>query len=494
MKHARTTFRPGILAAAIVWAIATPSAEAATIAVDSSDDSAASAACNLRKALASVNAAAAASGCAARTTGSFGSNDTITFSGLADSVVTLTQGQLTITQPVTIEGHNLTIDANHVSMAIYVQYAGLTLNDALVRNGNSASLAGGITVIGGTMQLNRVEMANNTGGSGGAIEAFSSIFGQGVVLNDSLVHDNHGYSGGAIFGQNSKLAMTGTSVYGNTAQNAGGAVAVDGGSLAVTNCVITGNSAPTGGAIADSGSVQITGSVLSGNTATTIGGAFTFGSSSGTLTISASTLSGNSAAKGGAIGTSVGGTVTITNSTVAGNTASGNGGALYGHKYPHVALTNATISGNTASNGGAFFFTADGNYGTTALAFSNSIVSANTAGAGKDIGGTFPPPSGSNNLFGSALNTPPLNDAGNHNLFTDTPGLGPLQDNGGPTDTLAVLTGSPAINTGSNTAAAALTTDQRGACCVRVAGATVDIGAFEYLGDRIFAADFEPGT
>ncbi|HSC13054.1 MAG TPA: choice-of-anchor Q domain-containing protein, partial [Rhodanobacteraceae bacterium] len=80
------------------------------------------------------------------------------------------------------------------------------------------------------------------------------------------------------------------------------------------------------------------------------------------------------------------------------------------------------------------------------------------------------------------------------NLFTDTPGLGPLQDNGGPTDTLAVLAGSPAINTGSNTAAAALTTDQRGACCVRVAGATVDIGAFEYLGDRIFAANFEPGT
>lgn len=494
MKHADTTFQQRVLVAAIAFAIGAPAVEAATIAVDSSDDSAASTACNLRKALASVNAAAAAAGCASQTTGSFGSNDTVTFVNLVDSVVTLTQGQLMITLPVTIEGHNLTIDANHASSAIYVQNAGLTLNDALVRNGNDAYLAGGINVIGGAMQLNRVEMSNNQGGSGGAIEAFSAVFGQGVVLNDSSVHDNHADSGGAIFGQNSKLGLSGTTVYGNTAQNTAGAVAVDGGSLVVTNSAIIGNSAPTGGAIANSGVVQITGSVLADNVASTIGGAVAFGSSSGSLTIVESTLSGNSSANGGAIGTSVGGTVVMTNSTLAGNTASGKGGAFYGHKYPHLTLTNATVSGNTAGNGGGFYFTGDGSYGTTSIAFSNTIASANTAAAGKDIGGTFPPPSGSNNLFGSALNTPPLSDSGNHNLFSDAPGLGPLQDNGGPTDTRALLDGSPAINAGSNTAAAALTTDQRGPGFVRVAGAVVDIGAFEYLGDRIFAADFEPGT
>lgn len=494
MKHAGTAFQQRTLIAAITFAIGAPPAQAATIAVDSSDDSAVSTACNLRKALASVNAAAAASGCAVRTTGSFGSNDTVSFANLADSVVTLTQGQLTITLPVTIDGHNLTIDANHASSAIYVQNAGLTLNDALVRNGNDPNLAGGINVISGTLQLNRVEMSGNQGGSGGAIEAVSATFGQGVVLNDSSVHDNHGYSGGAIFGQNSKLGMSGTTVYGNTAQNTGGAVAVDGGSLVVTNSVITSNSAGSGGAIANSGDVQIKGSALTGNGATTQGGAFTFSSSSATLTIVESTLSGNSAADGGAISASLGGTFVMTNSTLTGNTASSKGGAFYAHKYPQMTLTNVTVSGNAASNGGGFFFTtAVGSHGMTSLAFSNTIVSANTAAAGKDIGGNFPPPSGSNNLFGNALNTPPLNDSGNHNLFTDAPGLGPLQDNGGPTDTLALLAGSPAIDGGSNGAAAVLTTDQRGTGFARIAGASVDIGAFEYLGDRIFAANFEPG-
>jgi hypothetical protein len=494
MKDAGTTLQQRALATAVAFAIIAPAAEAATIAVDSNDDSAASTACNLRKALASVNAAAAVSGCAVRTTGSFGSNDTVTFVNLADSVVTLAQGQLMITLPVTIEGHNLTIDANHASSAVYIQNAGLTLNDALVRNGSDLYLAGGINVVSGTLQLNRVEMSGNQGGSGGAIEAFSATFGQGVVLNDSIIHDNHGNSGGAIFGQNSKLGMSGTTIYGNTAQNAGGAVAVDGGSLVVTNCVITGNSAGSGGAITNSGDVQIKASILAGNGATMQGGAVAMSSSSATLTIAESTLSGNSAANGGAIGTGFGGTFVMTNSTLSGNTASSKGGAFYANKYPQLTLTNVTVSGNTASNGGGFFITeAAGKYGTTSLALSNTIASANTAAAGKDIGGVFPPPSGSNNLFGSALNTPPLNDSGNHNLFTDTPVLGPLQDNGGPTDTLALLVGSPAINAGSNSAAAVLTTDQRGPGFARIAGASVDIGAFEYLGDRIFAANFESG-
>jgi len=491
MKDAGTPFQQRALFAAITFAITVPPVHAATITVDSSDDSASSTACNLRKALASVNAAAAVADCAVRTTGSFGTNDTVTFVNLTGSTVTLSQGQLTITQPVTIDGYDLTIDANHASNAMYVQYAGLTLNDALVRNGTHAYLAGGITVIGGALQLNRVEMSNNQGGSGGAIEGFSVVFGQGVVVNDSNLHDNQAYSGGAIFGQNSKLNLSGTTVSDNGAQNTAGAIAVDGGTLVVTDCLIVGNTAPTGGAIGNSGTVQITSSVLANNVASTFGGAITFGASAGTVTIVESTLSGNSAANGGAIGTSIGGSLVITNSTLAGNTATGTGGAVYGHKYPHLTLTNVTISGNTAGNGGGLFFTPDGSYGTTTLAFSNDIFSGNTAGTGKDIGGTFPLPTGGNNLFGSALNAAPLNDSGNHNLFTDAAGLGPLQDNGGPTDTRALLAGSAAIDAGSDSAAAALTTDQRGLGFARMAGASVDIGAFEYLGDRIFAAGFE---
>ena len=71
------------------------------------------------------------------------------------------------------------------------------------------------------------------------------------------------------------------------------------------------------------------------------------------------------------------------------------------------------------------------------------------------------------------------------------PMLAPLADNGGPTWTHALLTGSPAIDTGNN--AAALTTDQRGDGFVRVYGAAADIGAFESqpVADAIFANGFD---
>ena len=61
-----------------------------------------------------------------------------------------------------------------------------------------------------------------------------------------------------------------------------------------------------------------------------------------------------------------------------------------------------------------------------------------------------------------------------HNLLRVDPRLGPLQDNGGPTQTMALLDGSPAFDAGSNPLVA---TDQRG--LPRVFGAAVDIGAFE---------------
>jgi hypothetical protein len=70
--------------------------------------------------------------------------------------------------------------------------------------------------------------------------------------------------------------------------------------------------------------------------------------------------------------------------------------------------------------------------------------------------------------------------------------LGPLQDNGGPTPTHALLAGSPAIDNGNDTAA--LDFDQRGIGFPRIAGGGADIGALEVQGgsDRIFANGFDP--
>ena len=71
----------------------------------------------------------------------------------------------------------------------------------------------------------------------------------------------------------------------------------------------------------------------------------------------------------------------------------------------------------------------------------------------------------------------------------DDPLLGALADNGGPTQTLALLPGSPAIDTGNNVAG--LATDQRGAGFPRVMGSSADIGAYEVTADAIFADGFD---
>ena len=493
MKTTITRFEPRHLVAAIALALGSGAAGAATITVDSSDDNAASTSCNLRSAIASINAGAAGAACAAATTGTFGDNDTIQFDGaLAASTITLTQGQFAPTKPMTIQGSGQTIDAAGASSVMYALYAGLVLNDLTIRNGYSASVAGGISVVGGTVTLNRVDMSGNTV-SGGALGAFGGQVAS-IQVNSSYLHGNTGASGGAVHVQNGELHLADTLIAATTATSSGGAVAIAGGPMTATDCQFVGNSAANGGAISTAAYVLLERTTFSGNSATQSGGAGYFSGSSGTLAFVDSTLSGNSAANGGAIGMTHGGSIDVTNSTLSGNTATGSGGAIYGRKYPQVTLTNATISGNSAASGGGMWIAADGNYGTTTLASSNSIVSANSAGNGKDMAGSYAQLTGNNNLFGTALNVAPFNNAGNANVFSDNPGLGPLADNGGTTNTRALLAGSPAIDAGSNAVAAGLTTDQRGTGFARVVGGTVDIGAYEYLGeDRIFLGDFEPG-
>ena len=96
-----------------------------------------------------------------------------------------------------------------------------------------------------------------------------------------------------------------------------------------------------------------------------------------------------------------------------------------------------------------------------------------------------------------ALNIGPYNAGANKNVFSDAPGLGLLQANGGPTQTRALLAGSPAIDKGSNALAhqngAPLAFDQRGPDHARIFGAAVDIGAMEYSADTIFFGNFEAG-
>ncbi|MFN4260117.1 MAG: choice-of-anchor Q domain-containing protein, partial [Gemmataceae bacterium] len=209
-----------------------------------------------------------------------------------------------------------------------------------------------------------------------------------------------------------------------------------------------------------------------------------FNSDSGTVTVQNSTLSGNFAFNGGGIHNRLSGTVTVQNSTLSGNSAF-YGGGIYNRLSGTVTVQNSTLSGNFAFNGGGIWM-ADG---ATIVNLDSTIVAGNTAGVGPDVhraGGTL-------NVRHSLIQTTVsggINGTNSNNLPVGTdPLLGPLQNNGGPTFTHALLPGSPAIDAGFNYAGSSF--DQRGPGFPRTVNGTTDIGAFE--SQSLFAVGAGPG-
>ena len=140
------------------------------------------------------------------------------------------------------------------------------------------------------------------------------------------------------------------------------------------------------------------------------------------------------------------------------------------------AITACTISGNTASGNGGGIYVYSGQYGSANAALTDTIVAGNTGtgGSASDIGGsgTGSGASGSYNLIGTGGSGGLT--AADHNLLNiAAPALSALANNGGPTQTMALLTGSPAI--GAGTAIAGVTTDQRGLAI----DSPPDIGAYQ---------------
>ncbi|QEH39161.1 RTX-I toxin determinant A from serotypes 1/9 [Aquisphaera giovannonii] len=220
-----------------------------------------------------------------------------------------------------------------------------------------------------------------------------------------------------------------------------------------------------GGAILNrGGTLSLTACTLSGNTARIGGGLY----SSGTATLVGCTLSGNAASTAAGAAYSVSGRFSLTNCTVSGNTAPTVAGiALIGGTNTILA---STISGNTAtsSNFVAGVYVQDG-----ASSIADSIVAGNVNPLGaSDLGGTGLA-SGSNDVIGTG------SVAGSNNrLGVTDPGLAPLSWNGGTTQTMAILPGSPALGllaAGATTLAA----DQRG---LPLDAPAADAGAFQYQG------------
>ncbi|HEY0349696.1 MAG TPA: choice-of-anchor Q domain-containing protein, partial [Pyrinomonadaceae bacterium] len=232
-----------------------------------------------------------------------------------------------------------------------------------------------------------------------------------------------------------------------------------------------GNLVSDGGGVFNQGTTTLSACAITGNTANSSGGALV-NDSGGTMTVKGCTITGNSSPEGGGIAN--GGTLTILNSTVSGNTGDGLSNSSAAN------ITNTTLSANSirgiSNNGGA------------TVNIGNTIVS-NTPGGAADVTGTYN--SLGNNLIGNQGSSIGFNMNGDQAGTSGSPinpRLAPLANNGGTTQTHALLAGSPALDAGSNTLAndAGLTNDQRGSAFSRIVDAsdadatnTVDIGAFE---------------
>jgi len=296
---------------------------------------------------------------------------------------------------------------------------------------------------------------------------------------------------------------------------------VTNGALTTTNSRVVANTGGRGGGMLLSGVTgTITRSTIAGNAASCsfiCAGALLLDRSM--LAVSDSTLSENLASGHGSYmagGVSVSSsTATFVNSTISGNVGAGDraiSGAFWEQHAGDgngngLTLINTTVTNNTAV---AIYGTAAGGVLLGSFHFSppppssntldvrNSIVSGN-APAGSDIVlDTYNRSlTAQYSLLGSAQNIAAFNDPANQNIFSDSPALGPLQDNGGPTRTHALLPGSPALSAGSTGLAAfsgqPLNFDQRGSVYARTFSGTIDIGAFEDQRDRIFPSGFEPG-
>ncbi|MCX6460741.1 MAG: hypothetical protein NTZ03_10580 [Actinobacteria bacterium] len=251
----------------------------------------------------------------------------------------------------------------------------------------------------------------------------------------------------------------------------GGNVQVAQGATAFIDGVsLTGGSAHDGGGVTTSGDLTLTNSVVSGNSASQWGGGVMVvkypSAPAPAVTIVNSTITGNSGRySGGGVMTQGGGVVTVTASTIAGNSGNdGYGGGVLTYNGGSLSLRSTVLSANYAATGG-----------TCGTVYGGSVT---------DSGYNVSSDSANSGVYNSCgLSTD------NHSVF-DADGspvdvnLGPLQNNGGPTDTLMPLGDSPVLDvippefcTDLGGSPAAITTDQRGQS--RPQGAGCEIGAVE---------------
>jgi hypothetical protein len=425
--------------------------------------------------------------------------DTVAFApGLSGTV--FLGSALDITQSLTVQG------PGSAALTLYGQQATQVIH---VEAGVTAGISG-LTVAGGSDW------------QGGGIHNDGSLTLDRVTVRDNQAGDNFlsGLGGGIYNAPGASLTITRSTFSNNGAYISsslqGGGGIYNGGALSVFATTFSGNSVSSGslGSVRN-GSAVYNDRPVSGVTPTATFDSCTFTanghnsiSSWGNLTLRRSTVSGDTI-----VGVECGGTATIDSCSVTGN---GTGGGIEARG--SLTLVNSTVAGNQ----GTGLTVRRGTSGTpTSIAIANCTIADNTnnafsdvSGAGIDVvgmgtstsitlhntilAGNVVVPSGGTPILkdlntsttNTILATPPtyeslgynliqapgsatITGTATGNLFGIDPLLGPLQDNGGPTKTMALLPGSPALNAGDPTQLGVA--DQRGV--VRSGG--VNIGAYQ---------------
>ena len=378
-----------------------------------------------------------------------GGGAVVDFGGVTPPATYLLEfGQLTISAPMTIVGagsSNTIIDGN-----------GEASHQRVIQSSSAPVLIEGVTIQGGkNMDLNAW---------GGGIVGWYDLTLRDVTVRGNSVGPSNAYGGGVF--ANAGLTVINSRITGNRADSAiggrgGGLFAAGGGPVTLLHSTVDGNS-------------------TSGN-----GGGI-----SGSVMVSESTISNNTASNGGGIS---GASISLLSSTVSGNNATSDGGGIYHTSSSStVELFNVTINGNTANSdgsgvghgGGIANASGNVNFRNTILAGNLYVYEANGFQylGYEDCYGVVT--SQGYNIVGATTDC-----TVNGTYSRGNPSLGPLRNNGGPTDTQALGSGSAAIDAGqsggcTDSLGAPIKSDQRGARrSVDGNGdhtARCDIGAFEY--------------
>ena len=415
----------------------------ASFAVTNTNDSGVG---SLRAAITAANAAAGA--------------DTITFDPAVTGTITLTSGEIAITDSVTISGPGM---------------------GALEISGNDASR---IFNVSGTADVTVAGLGLAHGNASNASAVYAGQTGS-ITFDRVDIHDNHATGGwGALYLRNTgAVTITNSKVRANTANNGNSVSAIytrrNTTSVTISGTSVTGN-VGTGSVLNlySVGDISIVDSTVADNSTTNTNAnsptMFLY-SSAGNVIFRNTTVSGNSAAGNRADRSLIFsiGPLKVQNSTITANT---------GMNAIRI-LSNSEIDQSTVTgNSGHELWLGSGISGATrTLTVSGSIISDSAADDFITTNAGVLTVNSNHSIIGGRGANVNLVDAGGTLTGVTDLGLGALADNGGPTRTMKPLPGSPAIDAGPNPVATfpGNQFDQRGAGYPRVSGGVVDIGAVE---------------